>query len=737
MKGGISMELLTQEEKAARLQHAVLNNSVGELCKIYDKLGYVEMSAPALGLACRFRGLDIVKALVEKGATFDFPSTEEIEMTYHCHIGKNHANYRENYRTNYSLYLLKSYRGGLKGARCLQGMKLTQKIMREDGEQLSLLADEERIAVLYFLLENKQELSFQPEEMLFYAIFAKDFVIYDTLKEHNIVLLEKRSYAITEGTIADGYWFEFSSLTAKLADKDYIQVMRQLSTELHGKPYRFTEKILYSTQKRFYNIDIFSFFLANFRQEKMKKFSIIRYLIDENAIDALAVIERQGWLATPKKRDEMILYASQNKKTEALAWLLDFKNRTANIAAEQEKADRKLMRELGAAPGSVTALRQIWNYRKQKDNTLIITGYKGIHIEVIVPEKIGKNVVTAIGKGIFAGDNTYKPCATQQQIDRNKKITKIVLPQTITYIGKGAFHELANLEQINIPEGVKEIDVEAFSGCCHLRGLIVSENIEKIGNKAFYNCRKLEAVSIHKDMREVCEGAFHGCASLKELVIPQNVEKISKDAFSGCSSLRKLTIPASVKIIGEEAFANCRKLREVGLCEGVEEIGKCAFYACQNLKNIIIPKTVQRVGKEAFADCRSIETIYMNEGIQEIGDEAFYGCNALRNVTIPGTVVRVGLHAFSGCKNLERVFICEGVQELNAGLFWCCDSLKEVCVPQSVQRLKSMEYRNIVYEVFGACPNLTVICPKGSDTEAYCREKGFRFKDNVFEKSGV
>ena len=35
------------------------------------------MSAPALGLACRFRGLDVVKALVEKGATFDFPSTKK------------------------------------------------------------------------------------------------------------------------------------------------------------------------------------------------------------------------------------------------------------------------------------------------------------------------------------------------------------------------------------------------------------------------------------------------------------------------------------------------------------------------------------------------------------------------------------------------------------------------------------------------------------------------------------
>lgn len=90
----------------------------------------------------------------------------------------------------------------------------------------------------------------------------------------------------------------------------------------------------------------------------MKKFHIIRGLIDENAVDALAVVEGEGWLATPKKRDEMIAYASQNKKTEALAWLLDFKNRTADIAAEQEKVDKKLMRELNAVPGSVTALNR-------------------------------------------------------------------------------------------------------------------------------------------------------------------------------------------------------------------------------------------------------------------------------------------------------------------------------------------------------------------------------------------
>ena len=77
----------TQEEKAARLQWAVINSSLEELSKECEELGYVEMSAPALGLACRFRGLDVVKCLVNAGASFDFPSTEEAGETYHCYAG--------------------------------------------------------------------------------------------------------------------------------------------------------------------------------------------------------------------------------------------------------------------------------------------------------------------------------------------------------------------------------------------------------------------------------------------------------------------------------------------------------------------------------------------------------------------------------------------------------------------------------------------------------------------------
>ena len=540
---------LAQEERAAQLQRAVINGTVQEIVEVYDALGYVEMSAPALGLACRFRGLEVVKVLVEKGATFDFPSTEEIEIKYHCHIGEKHAQYRENYRTNYALYFLKCYRGGVKGARCLQGMKFFKNQKRDDGTLLPFLADSARSPVLDYLLLNQKKLAFQPEELLFYAIFARDDFLYEELKKRRICLAPKRIHAMTEGTLADGYWFEFGTLTGKLADRDFVGVMQRLSTELDGKPFRFTEKTFDSIQDRFHDFSIFEFFLEHFRREKMQPAKIMRCVIDRNLVEAMPLIEREGWLGTPRKREEMIAYAAEQERTELLAWLLDFKNRTADFAAEQEKADKRLMRKLNAAPDSVMALSQLWSYKKTADGTITITNYKGSATGVTVPEKIGKSIVTAIGKGTFTGEEnqrrnneTMNRGATKEQIRQHKKITKIVLPDTIQLIGAGAFQCMEELREINIPAGVREIGEAAFAACAPLRTLTIPPNVKRIGKKAFL-----------------------GCAALETVYISEGVEELGARVFAKCSKLRKVYMPASIQCIREkeensldlELFAAC------------------------------------------------------------------------------------------------------------------------------------------------------------------------------------
>lgn len=75
---------LTSEEKVSTLTNAVAYSTPEEIREIYKNLGEVEFTARALAIACRYRGLEHVKALVECGATFDYERSGRIHAAYDC-----------------------------------------------------------------------------------------------------------------------------------------------------------------------------------------------------------------------------------------------------------------------------------------------------------------------------------------------------------------------------------------------------------------------------------------------------------------------------------------------------------------------------------------------------------------------------------------------------------------------------------------------------------------------------
>lgn len=715
---------LTQEEKAALLQRAVINSSVEELTKIYGELGFVEMSAPALGLACRFRGLDVVKCLVKEGASFDFPSTEEVEETYHCYAGTK----KGDYRTNYSVYLLKAF-----GKRpsiplyCLTGMVMEQQMAREDGSLLTFLPDGERADVLKYLLDNREKIAFHPEELLYYAIFYRDTVLVNELKRQQVRIPEKRVAVIADGAFSPNrYWDEYIDLTRQLTGGDYLEGMQQLALELDGKLFRYTEGIFDATKKQFCGGMIFAFFLAHFNQEKMNKSAIMRGLIDVEAAEAFQVVECEGWLAAPRKRDEMIAYASEKGKTEILAWLLDYKNRTADFAAEQEKADRKLMQELNCAPDSVLALKKLWSYQKQEDGTLLITNYKGTGVEVTVPERIGRSVVTTVGSA-FSG----------MPVDQKLKIN---LPETLRCIGDCAFHRIEGLEEIRIPDGVESIGHFAFYECDQLQNIIIPDHVKEIGDHAFQGCSSLVHITIPAQTKSIGMSVFEGCSSLESAAISEGVKKLGSRVFWKCSSLKSVTIPSTVERISPDAFFMCSQLVEVKLCEGVRGIGRDAFEGCVLLTDITIPRSVEEIGAYAFADCQALAELDIRGRIRELGESVFSECSALTEFMIPKTVEKIGDYAFSGCASLKSITIPAAVTEIGKGVFAGCSNLEEVCICGEVKKLGAEAFVNctnlrmiriresipnrILGETFEQQKGLTVSCPKGSRTEAYCKKKG-------------
>ena len=56
----------------------------------------------------------------------------------------------------------------------------------------------------------------------------------------------------------------------------------------------------------------------------------------------------------------------------------------------------------------------------------------------------------------------------------------IIFPSYVREIKDHAFQNIDSLETIHIPEGLKEIGLNAFAGCSNLRNVIVHDSIETI-----------------------------------------------------------------------------------------------------------------------------------------------------------------------------------------------------------------------------------------------------------------
>lgn len=210
--------------------------------------------------------------------------------------------------------------------------------------------------------------------------------------------------------------------------------------------------------------ELFDCILEYFNTKFLNKTPEMQRFINDEKTGYLAVCAKHGWLKNAATRDKIIQYAIDNKKTEATAWLLDYKNLTTTPEAERKRAEKKLERELNADPFSPKEMRKLWRFSKLEDGTLEITCYKGDATEVVVPERIGEDIVTAIGEGAFSGYYRYSPkkSADKKFCETHKNIALVTLPNTIKSIGAYAFGFCNSLREIVIPSSVKRIGANAF-----------------------------------------------------------------------------------------------------------------------------------------------------------------------------------------------------------------------------------------------------------------------------------
>lgn len=617
------MEEWTEQEKMAlkkreKLEYYTLFKSPEELDEICKQLGKVDMTARALGLACRFRGVKWVKVLVENGAHFDYNNEKVILPTSVYDFKYYFAMF------NFWLAPLKfseTIKNGYHGSKMCDWC-FPDVCTDKDGRKLEILPLEERIKGIEYLAKTANKTWFQTEDLYLHAIITNNFDIADEMKKLGFGLSDKTKDWLTRSSAdTTDQWCGFIYELAPASDEETYAIITRLREELGGEKLRYTDSVFYNLMSTWINLlsdpKRFEFIVDNFDNKKMKKSEFMRHIIDEEFIADLHICEKAGWLKTAKVRDTMIQYASENGKTESTAWLMDFKNRTADFAAEREKSEKKMIRELNADPNSVGELKKIWTYKKQDDGTLILTSYKGSSTVVTIPEKIGNDTVTAIGEFALSAGN---PRATEQHRQIRKKITKITIPDTVKRIGENAFSHCASLEEINLPNGITEIAPNSFMNCHSLKTVTIPDSVTVIGSHAFYRCLTLTSVNIPDKVKEIGWAAFCQCEKLKSIELPESVKFIDKYAFAHCQSLERIKIPRGIGIteIKEHTFANCFMLQSVEIPDTVETIGQYAFYDCDSLKTVELPNSVQNIAVYAFGHCGTLETIILPPSVKQI-----------------------------------------------------------------------------------------------------------------------
>lgn len=110
-----------------------------------------------------------------------------------------------------------------------------------------------------------------------------------------------------------------------------------------------------------------------------------------------------------------------------------------------------------------------------------------------------------------------------------------------------------------------------------VRNVVVPDTVTTIGEGAFESCKNLESIVLSKRLQEIYRGAFHNCTKLKSIVLPNTIKKIGISAFEGCSSLSSVTLGTGLREIGIWAFNDCPSLKSVTIPANVTYIGAKAF----------------------------------------------------------------------------------------------------------------------------------------------------------------
>ncbi len=303
----------------------------------------------------------------------------------------------------------------------------------------------------------------------------------------------------------------------------------------------------------------------------------------------------------------------------------------------------------------------------------------------------------------------------------NTKITKLVLPDTITSIGSYAFYGM-KIEKWAFSEKVKTIGVGALGGSyleeVDLRymtnigkGVLMYSNVKTLivpfigknmsdaqratQNLGFFFAKGTDDgrndIPTNLETVEVLGGGnissvtFIGCTRIKNLGL-KNVSVLT-GALSGLSYLETLEVPAAGwytytqnsfgvinyesyepfgSLFGKTSFTNSVSITQKTRTYQNESWydGNVTYYVPGYLKQVTIGEKLYPYSFHNYNNGYYSIDFIIGDGVVEIPEYAFANCTKMKTVTIGENVSAIEQYAFSGCSNITEIRFAGTMEQL-------------------------------------------------------------------------
>lgn len=199
----------------------------------------------------------------------------------------------------------------------------------------------------------------------------------------------------------------------------------------------------------------------------------------------------------------------------------------------------------------------------------------------------------------------------------------LLLPDGITFIGHNAFSCCNFTGRLSLPETIEYLGLGAFDRAGNFSGdLIIPASLPVLYSNTFYGNNFITGLLVFEGSTKLEDadpisgfggggGCFCGCNFSGELIIPEGTIEIPENCFSYCS-FSKIILPESLRTIGDRAFSGNYRLEEIEFNEGLIRIGQLAFSECNTLLSLNLPSTLQTIQSNAFENCYYISNITCN-----------------------------------------------------------------------------------------------------------------------------